>query len=324
MSEHRANIPPVPQGERRPQWSVLIPTFNCADFLGETLESVLAQDPGPELMEIIVVDDCSTSDDPEAVVKRIAPARARFIRQPRNVGKVRNYETGLLASRGYLIHQLHGDDRVLPGFYESIGLGFEAWPAAGAFFCESNYIDEHGAVTGRTGRPRDDVGILDGFLKELAVAQRIQTPSMVVRREVYETLGGFDRRLSAVEDWEMWIRVASQFAVGFVPETLAEYRVWASNNTRRTILSGKRSGQLRAAIGIVDEYLPPALIAEIKKDRDQAMAQYMLQFIPLLMSQHLYARAGIVGLKTLTFSRDLRTCYRLLKYSFSYRKYLPQ
>ena len=49
-------IAPVPAGVRRPRWSVMIPTFNCAKYLRETLGSVLAQDPGPERMQIEVVD----------------------------------------------------------------------------------------------------------------------------------------------------------------------------------------------------------------------------------------------------------------------------
>ena len=54
------SIAPVPEGVHRPKWSVMIPTFNCANYLRQTLESVLAQDPGPEQMQIEVVDDCST------------------------------------------------------------------------------------------------------------------------------------------------------------------------------------------------------------------------------------------------------------------------
>lgn len=49
-------ILPVADGEPRPLWSVMIPTYNCASYLRETLASVLAQDPGPDLMQIAVVD----------------------------------------------------------------------------------------------------------------------------------------------------------------------------------------------------------------------------------------------------------------------------
>ena len=105
---------------KRPLWTVIIPTYNCANYLKETLASVLEQDPGEASMEIIVVDDHSTKDDPEAVVKEFGKGRVKFIRQEKNIGKVKNYETGLKASRGRYIHQLHGDDLVYDGFYKEI------------------------------------------------------------------------------------------------------------------------------------------------------------------------------------------------------------
>jgi hypothetical protein len=55
----------------------MIPTFNCATYLGERLESVLA--PGSEEMQIEVVDDCSDKDDPEKVVKDIGRAGFYFV-----------------------------------------------------------------------------------------------------------------------------------------------------------------------------------------------------------------------------------------------------
>jgi glycosyltransferase involved in cell wall biosynthesis len=53
----RPRVEPRPPDPARPLWSVMIPTYNCADYLRETLASVLAQDPGPEEMQIEVVDD---------------------------------------------------------------------------------------------------------------------------------------------------------------------------------------------------------------------------------------------------------------------------
>src|SRR5919202_7111228 len=68
---HRAPVPPVETGVRRPRWSVMIPTYNCAGYLETALRGVLAQAPGPERIQIEVVDDHSTADDPEEVVRRV-------------------------------------------------------------------------------------------------------------------------------------------------------------------------------------------------------------------------------------------------------------
>lgn len=316
---YRASIDPT-VSVSRPQWSVLIPTWNCAVYLEESLSSVLEQDRGADNMEIIVVDDHSTKDDPEEVVRRLGGERVRFIRQERNVGKVRNYETGLAVSAGRLIHQLHGDDRVKKGFYFAMEDAFDRFADAGAFFCESRYIDSAGNETGRTGLERDDVGLLDNWLESIAVAQRIQTPSMVVRREVYEALGGFDRRLDAFEDWEMWVRIATAFRVGFIPAALAEYRTTAGNATELATLSGRNRKTLRTAIAIIDTYLDPKVIERIRTARNQAQAQFMIQFIPQLMQKKRYSATIKAGLDALSFSRDPRTLYRMMNYALTWKR----
>lgn len=318
-----ARIPPVSDALARPRWSVLIPTYNCARYLEETLPSVLGQDPGPDRMEIIVIDDHSTRDDPEEVVKRLGGGRVRFIRQDHNVGKVRNFETGLIESRGRLIHQLHGDDKVRAGFYSAMEAAFDAFPDAGAFFCETFYIDESGAITGRTGAELEQTGLLSNWLEKIVIDQRIQTPSIVLRRQVYESLGAFDRRLDMAEDWEMWIRVANAYPVGFVAATLAEYRASSGGTTVRGVLSGDLVRQSRRMLEIVDGYLPDAVVASCRRARNRAMAQSLTQFIPLLMNRKEYVGVVRIYLDALRFSAHPRAVYRLSYFTLKYRKFLP-
>src|SRR4029077_4427202 len=113
-------IEPVPEGIARPLWSVMIPTYNSEEYLRKTLQSVMAQDRGPERMEIEVVDHCSTEGDPEALVKAVCGSRVAFYRRPKNEGAVANFNACIQRSRGRLIHILHSDDYVLPGFYAEI------------------------------------------------------------------------------------------------------------------------------------------------------------------------------------------------------------
>jgi glycosyltransferase involved in cell wall biosynthesis len=134
MSPYRPLIAPVPEGVPRPLWSVMIPTFNCAGYLREALTSVLAQDPGPRLMQIEVVDDCSTKDDPGAVVAELGKGRVQFHRRSRNDGHTANFRTCLERSRGRLVHLLHGDDAVRDVFFRNLQAVFDSRREIGAAF----------------------------------------------------------------------------------------------------------------------------------------------------------------------------------------------
>ena len=116
-------------------------------------------------------------------------------------------------SRGKLIHLLHGDDKIMSGFYKEIERIFNANSTAKAAFCRSLYIDNKSRWTGITGMIQEHEGIVENMAAQLYVQQKIQTPSMVVKREVYETIGAFDRRLNAMEDWEMWTRIANNYPI---------------------------------------------------------------------------------------------------------------
>jgi glycosyltransferase involved in cell wall biosynthesis len=236
----------------------MIPTYNCARFLEETIRGVLDQDPGPERMQIEVVDDGS-SDDPEGVVARVGDGRVGFFRQDRNVGHTRNFDTCLLRSRGDLVHLLHGDDAVRPGFYERLERPFED-PAVGAAFSRQLIVDEDGnwRTVSRLLEPTS--GILDDWLERIGTRQLLQTPAMVVRRSVYEAVGGFDRRIERYgEDWEMWVRVAAHSLVWHETEPLAVYRLRSQSLSDGVVRSGKNVDDLLRVVEINRETLPPTM-----------------------------------------------------------------
>ncbi|MGB3759089.1 MAG: glycosyltransferase [Rivularia sp. (in: cyanobacteria)] len=256
-SLYRAKIPAIADTQTRPIWSVMIPTYDCAEYLRRTLRSVLQQDLGSEVMQIEVIDDCSTQDDPEAVVNELGKGRVSFYRQPQNVGYIKNFETCLLRSKGKLVHLLHGDDCVRSSFYQKMQSAFEKNPHLGAAFCRSIYIDEYGHWQSLSPLERNESGILESWLEKIASGQRLTTPSIVVQREVYENLGGFDRRFScAGEDWEMWVRIATSYPVWFEVEPLALYRVKrAGSLTGESTHKGRLVQDMRLATDIIESYL---------------------------------------------------------------------
>jgi glycosyltransferase involved in cell wall biosynthesis len=255
--QHRVEVHPVEDRQARPTWSVMIPTYNSVAYLRETLDSVLSQDPGPERMQIEVVDDHSSRDDPEALVREMGKGRVLFYRQPQNVGHVRNFETCLQRSRGRLIHLLHGDDRIRPGFYETMERPFREHPEIGAAFCRYIGMDEQGHWTEFARPELPQAGLLkDAWLERIATGQRLQTPSMVVRRSVYEQIGGFDRRIRWMgEDWEMWVRIAANYPIWYDPALLAEYRRHGNSLTGQSVRSGEDIQDLRLVVQINKTHL---------------------------------------------------------------------
>ena len=316
QSLYRSAIPPLPESEARPLWSVMIPTYNCANYLRKTLAAVLAQDPGPQLMHIEVVDDCSTTDNPAAIVSELGNNRVQFYRQPKNLGVPKNFDTCLQRSRGHLIHILHGDDLVLEGFYSRMQNAFDQQPALGAAFCRQIFIDEEDNQLSLSDLEQYKSGILVNWLERLASEQRIMTPSIVVRREAYEKLGGFDQRLICSEDWEMWVRIAADYPIWYEVEPLAVYRMHTNSNTGRHIRTGEDMKYTRKAISIFKSYLPAAIADRVSKQARETYALSSLDMAYSLLAKGDIKAAFVQIREAVQFSfsfKVMRKAIRLIK-----------
>jgi hypothetical protein len=232
------HIDPVSNHENRPPWSVMIPTYNCAKYLVQTLASVLEQDPGPAHMQVEVVDDVSTKDDPEGVVRELGKDRVQFFRQPRNVGPIENFNTCARRSRGHWVHVLHGDDFVLPGFYAAMQRMIDANPQL-TLACSRVYVvDETGEIDGMTPRiktlerPSSDAS-------SFYTGNHLQFAGVVLRRSFLEEHGGFNAALIHTADWEMWIRCISKGCGMIKNVPLGAYRMFGENHTSQLMRTGE-------------------------------------------------------------------------------------
>lgn len=252
----RTPIAPVPPDASRPRWSVMIPTYKGVRYLGAALESVLAQAPTMDEMQIEVIDDGSPDDHARELVERIAGNRVAFFRKPRNEGLVANFNTCIERSRGELVHILHDDDLVLPGFYRSMEAALGADSSLGAAFCR--YIGIDGRDRWRYVSPTlfESSCKIDRPALQLGRRNFIRTPAIVVRRSTYEHIGGFDPRISHTADWEMWVRIAAHTEVWYEDLPLALYREHAGSDTSTLARSGENLRQIRKAIDIFYSYLP--------------------------------------------------------------------
>jgi glycosyltransferase involved in cell wall biosynthesis len=233
----------------------MIPAYNCARYLPDTLKSVLEENVSEQDMQIEVIDDASTDADVEEIVTRMGKGRVKYFRQKENVGSLRNFETCLNRSRGHLVHLLHGDDRILPGFYDEMGALFRQYPETGAALCRFRYVDEGSQRLYDQNPEMDREGILENWLLRIAERNLSQYAATVVRREVYERLGGF-YGITYGEDWEMWVRIARYFPVAYSPKILAEYRLHTSSISGSKILTGQNSKDLLRTMELIQDHLP--------------------------------------------------------------------
>lgn len=276
----KLNVPeiaPVPKGIHRPFWSVMIPIYNPTHYLKQTLQSVLEQAPDPDEMQIEVVDDCSTQEGVEALVTEIGQGRVSFYRQPQNVGLGGNWNTCIQRASGHWVHILHQDDAVKPGFYSQLRASLELEPTIGAAFCRFILMDKEGRETFVWPLERETPGILENWIERIAVEPVIQTPAIVVKRSVYEQLGGYNPELIWAIDWEMWQRIATHYPFWYEPQPLACYRLHDSTESSRLKKTGENIADVRKAIEITQSYLPQAIAKEIETRAKEYWALFALR-----------------------------------------------
>jgi glycosyltransferase involved in cell wall biosynthesis len=244
-------IPPIGAAQR-PRWSVIIPVHNCAGYLAQALPEVLAQLGERTDAEIIVVDD-SSIDHPEHAIEPFAD-RVAYRPNPTHLGAVSTFNRGLQLSTGELVHLLHGDDLVLPGFYDAMDRAL-ADPTALAAVCRVRDIDAAGHPLYETKSSRRGTGRWPDALSALAVSNRVRAPGIVVRRCGYERLGGFRADLPHAADWDMWTRLAAHGSIVFVDDVLACYRRHGASDTSARVLTGANVRERVSAIGVVAGYV---------------------------------------------------------------------
>ncbi len=226
-------VPPVPPRAPQPAWSVMLPCHDDADLLADALASVLAQDPGADAMQIVVIDDHSTVGDPAAVAHDLAGDRVQVVHHPRTLGAPATFTDCVRRSRGRWVHLLHADDAVEPGFYASYQAAFEATAAVMAVG-RSWFVDADGRRLGLSGElPTGPGGLLVDPVRVLGFDNPVNFAAVVVDRAAYERVGGFDPALAHANDWEMWTRLAAVGDVAVVAGEWARYRRHDGSDTSR-------------------------------------------------------------------------------------------
>jgi len=222
----------VSGGELLPKVTLVTPAYNQAEYLAETIESVLAQDyPN---MEYIVLDDGSTDDTP-AVLERYAQ-RVHCERHT-NMGQARTLNRGWSMAKGSLVGYISSDDRLHPHAVRCLVEALQQRPDAVVAYGDFDIIDAY-------GRKVRSVCTEEFDLDRLQVDLICQPGAGVLfRRELLGEVGGWQKKLRQVPDLEFWIRAAKSGPFVRVPQTLAAYRVHEGSASFSKI-SAERSNEV--------------------------------------------------------------------------------
>ena len=236
---------PVPHpGKPTPRVSVIMPTFNRAHCLERAIDSVLDQTFRD--YELIVVDDGST-DHTADLLKRYGDSLKSIHQQNRGVSAARN--TGIRAARGELIALLDSDDCWLPTKLERQVDFFETHPQAQVCQTEEIWIRNSRRVN-----PKHRHRKFSGLIFEKSLPLCLVSPSAVmVRKKLFDTVGLFDERLPACEDYDLWLRVSCRYPVYLLDDPLI-------------IKRGGHKDQLSRAAGL-DKYRIQSLEGIIENGR---------------------------------------------------------
>lgn len=208
--------------------SLITPVYNQREYLGATIESVLAQDYAA--LEYIVIDDGSTDGSLELAREYEAahPGRLQVLTQA-NAGQAATLNRGWSLSQGELIGYLSSDDTLEPGAITALVRALQARPACVVAYGDFRLMDA-------AGHCFRDVQAEDFDARRLTVDLVCQPgPGALMRRSVFLAEGGWDPALRQVPDFEFWLRASRHGDFVRVPELLAGYRVHEGSASFRPV-----------------------------------------------------------------------------------------
>ncbi|MEQ9670136.1 glycosyltransferase family 2 protein [Coleofasciculus sp. G2-EDA-02] len=251
--------------------SVCIPTYNRANYLVNSVNSVLSQTYKD--FELIICDDGSTDETP-TVVSQWDDSRIRYIRHTHNIGRSKNMRSGFDAAQGNYFIKFDDDDALTPEFLEKTVAVLKAELSVD-FVCTNHWvIDQNGnrvesatkENAAKWGKDKLKPGIIPDLMRQTFQYQSLQVGSTLFRRDCLQDVDYMRPEADGCEDFDLLVRLAIAGKQGyFLPEYLMEYRFHGGQTSLRQNLHF-----LKAKVFCIDSYRFPD--QELEKLRIQKLA----------------------------------------------------
>lgn len=285
--------------ELLPLVSIVTPTYNQAEYLAETIESVLSQ-TYPNI-EYIVLDDGST-DNTQEVLSQFG-GRIRHERHA-NIGQALTLNKGWSLCKGKYIGYLSSDDILYPSAVSELVVLLEKEQSIVCVFPDSNLIDKFSHVVKRN--------VCSPFyLSDTVVRQECYIgPGAIFRKTAFDLLGGWRADLKLAPDREFWIRISSLGRIDMCNSVLAGYRMHPDSISYKDVSEDVSREYLR----VLDDYFSGGSVPEDIADRKNEAYGYAY----LLLARNSF-RGGNVRRGIELYQVACSHCVDLKGYKFKFR-----
>jgi glycosyltransferase involved in cell wall biosynthesis len=209
-----------------PRVSVVLPTYNQAEYLPQALDSVVNQTW--QDFEFIVVNDGSTDDTPR-ILDRYQQRYGFMVIHQENQKLPQALNTGFCRARGQYLTWTSSDNVMLPSMLEVLVDALDRYHQVGLVYADWEIIDEQGSVIG-TARTLD-------FDRYLLMRMNYIRACFLYRRTCQDAVGLYDPEYIHAEDWEYWLRISRSFDMMHVSQVLYQYRVHGRSLTETKVLA---------------------------------------------------------------------------------------
>ncbi len=201
--------------------SIVTPSFNQADYLEQTIQSVLSQEY-PHLEYLIV--DGGSSDGTVEIIQKYDARLAWWVSEP-DKGQTDAINKGFDRAQGDILAWINSDDTYEPGAFAAAVKYLRDHPAVGMVYGDCNYINESGDVIGRFNAAQTDYPRLRrGYT-------HIPQQTMFFRAELWKQTGPLDPSFYFAMDYDLWTRIAARTEIKYLPQTWANFRLHTSGKT---------------------------------------------------------------------------------------------